>query len=186
MYNSRQKSWNTYKYLCVFVLPKCWFGYYSRLSAPKYTWLTIGEGEGHIWVRRKVWRVNVRDFQKNKFKRHSFCFNNFVISIVATSCPGLKKTCISVCPLGSKFKINIEDDLHVPLDSYNVLPDKGIYLSQMVGEDQTEPFRLHIPYLHVLLKPLLTIASYDYTWKLSPLGLKWRCLQYHLVPFLSS
>ena len=49
-----------------------------------------------------------------------------------------------------------------PLDSYNVLPDKGIYLSQMVGEDQTEPFRLHILYLHVLLKPLLTIASYNY------------------------
>ena len=72
-----------------------------------------------------------------------------------------------------------------PLDSYYVLPDKGIYLSQMVGQDQTEPCHLHILYLHVLLKPLLTIASYNLKKLISPLGLKWCCLQYHLVPFLS-
>ena len=83
--------------------------------------------------------------------------------------PGLKKTCISACPLGrqlanlfclaravapfSKFKINNIDNLHaslpigqVSMRSNNVLPDKRIYLSQMTGQDQTEPYQLHIHY----------------------------------------
>ena len=91
------------------------------------------------------------------------------MSIVAISHKGLKKSCISACPLGrqlpnlfclaraiapfSKFKINIEDDLHwslpigqVSMKSYNVLPDKRIYLSQMTGQDQTEPCHPHIRY----------------------------------------
>ena len=42
------------KHLCDFPLPQCWFGYYSHLSAPKYAWLNIGEGEGHICERTKV------------------------------------------------------------------------------------------------------------------------------------
>ena len=53
----------------------------------------------------------------------------------------------------SKFKNNIEDDLHgslpfgqVSMKSYNVLPDKRIYLSQMTGQDQTEPCHPHIRY----------------------------------------
>ena len=77
--------------------------------------------------------------------------------------------CISACPLGkqlanlfcfvraiapfSKFKNNIEDDLHgslpfgqVSVKSYNVLPDKRIYLSQMTGQDKTEPCHPHIRY----------------------------------------
>ena len=44
--NTRHKSWNMH--LCDFPLPQCWFGYYSRLSAPKYSWLNIGEGKEHI------------------------------------------------------------------------------------------------------------------------------------------
>ena len=121
------------KYLHAFALPQCWFGYYRCLSAPKCTWLNIGEKEGHIWVRRKVWRVNVRNFRKNKFKRNSFCFNDLWWVLWLCPTQGLKKTCISGCPypLGrqlanlfclpravapiSKFKINIEDDLHGPL-----------------------------------------------------------------------
>ena len=71
-YNTHQKSWNT----CVCLrFPDVDLGI-SRLSAPKDAWLNNGEGEGHIWVRRKVWRVNVRNFRKNKFKRNSFCFND--------------------------------------------------------------------------------------------------------------
>ena len=69
------------------------------------------------------------------------------MSIVAISYQGLKRSCISACPLGrqpanlfclaravvsfSKFKINIEDDLHgslpigqVSMKRYNLLPDK--------------------------------------------------------------
>ena len=40
-------------------------GYYGRLSASKYAWLNIGEGEGHIWVRTEVWRVNVTNCREN-------------------------------------------------------------------------------------------------------------------------
>ena len=54
IYNPCQKSWDT----CAFLLLQFWSGYYSRLSAPEYVWLNIGEGEGHIWVRTKVRRVN--------------------------------------------------------------------------------------------------------------------------------
>ena len=41
------------------------FGYYSRLSAPKYMWLNIREGDGHFWVRTNVWRANVRNLREN-------------------------------------------------------------------------------------------------------------------------
>ena len=54
------------KHLCDFLLPQCWFGYYSRLSAPKYAWLNIGEGEGHICERTKVSGV----------KTNGSCFND--------------------------------------------------------------------------------------------------------------
>ena len=53
------------KHLGDFPLPQCWFGYYSHLSGPKYMWLNIGEGEGHIWVRTKVRRMNAIHFRKN-------------------------------------------------------------------------------------------------------------------------
>ena len=43
-----QYSSQILKHLCDFPLPQCWFGYYSRLTAPKYAWLNIGEGEGQI------------------------------------------------------------------------------------------------------------------------------------------
>ena len=73
MYNSRHKSWNT---CVIFPFPQqCLFGYCSHLSAPKYAWLNIGEGEGHIWVRTKVRRVNVRKFQGKRV-----LFQRFVTS----------------------------------------------------------------------------------------------------------
>ena len=68
------------KHLCDFLLPQCWFGYYSRLSAPKYAWLNIGEGEGHIWVKMKVSGVNVRNLEKIQDKW--LLFQRFVTSIV--------------------------------------------------------------------------------------------------------
>ena len=43
-----QYSSQILKHLCNFPLPQRWFGYYSRLTAPKYAWLNIGEGEGEI------------------------------------------------------------------------------------------------------------------------------------------
>ena len=36
-----------------------------RHRAPKYASLNIGEGEGHISLRRKVRRVNVRRFREH-------------------------------------------------------------------------------------------------------------------------
>ena len=46
--NELQYSSQILKHLCDFPLPQCRFGYYSRLSAPKYVWLNIGGGEGYI------------------------------------------------------------------------------------------------------------------------------------------
>ena len=43
-----QYSSQILKHLCDFPLPLCWFGYYSRLTAPKCAWLNIGEEEGQI------------------------------------------------------------------------------------------------------------------------------------------
>ena len=43
--------------------------------------LNIGEGEGHIWMKTKVWRVNVRNLEKIQEKR--LLFQRFVTSIVA-------------------------------------------------------------------------------------------------------
>ena len=68
------------KHLCDFPLPQCWFGYYSRLSAPKYAWFNIGEGEGYIWLRTKVSGVNVRNLEKIQDKW--LLFQRFVTSIV--------------------------------------------------------------------------------------------------------
>ena len=50
----RRKPWELQyssqilKHLCDFPLPQCWFGYYSRLTASKYAWLNIAEGEGQM------------------------------------------------------------------------------------------------------------------------------------------
>ena len=77
---SLQYSSKILKHLCAFSLPQCWFGYYIRLSALKYALLNIGEGEGHIWVRTKVWRVNERNLKKIQDK--CLLFQRFVTSIV--------------------------------------------------------------------------------------------------------
>ena len=78
-----QYSSQILKHLCDFPLPQCWFGYYSRLSAPKYAWLNIGEGEGHISVTTRVSGVNVRNLEKIQDKW--LLFQRFVTSIVGTS-----------------------------------------------------------------------------------------------------
>ena len=43
-----QYSSQILKHLCDFPHPQCWFGYYSRLTASKYAWLNIAEGEGQM------------------------------------------------------------------------------------------------------------------------------------------
>ena len=60
-----QYSSQILKHLCSFPIPQCWFVYCSHLSTPKYAWLNIGEGEGHISARTKVPGVNVRNFPEN-------------------------------------------------------------------------------------------------------------------------
>ena len=75
-----QYSSQILKHLCDFPLPQCWFGYYSRLTAPKYAWLSIGEGEGQIKVRTKVSGGNVRNLDKIQDKW--LLFQRFVTSIV--------------------------------------------------------------------------------------------------------
>ena len=64
-----------------FFPPQCWFGICSHLSAPKYAWLNIGEGEGCIWLRTKVWRVNV--WNSEKIQDKCLLFQRFLTSIVA-------------------------------------------------------------------------------------------------------
>ena len=83
--NELQYSPQILKHLCDFPLPQCWFGYYSRLSAPKYARLNIGEGEGHIRVKTKVWRVNVQNFPK--IQENGFCFNDLWWVLLPVSQP---------------------------------------------------------------------------------------------------
>ena len=63
-----QYSSQILKHLCSFPIPQCWFVYCSHLSTPKYAWLNIGEGKGHISARTKVPGVNVRNFPENSSK----------------------------------------------------------------------------------------------------------------------
>ena len=77
-YNTRHKSWNT----CVIFPSPMLIWDCNHLSAPKYAWLNIGEGEGHIWMSTKVWRVNVRNWEKIQDKW--FLFQRFVTSIVGS------------------------------------------------------------------------------------------------------
>ena len=88
--NELQYSSQILKHLCDFPLLQCWFGYYSHLSAPTYARLNIGEGEGHIRVRTKVWRVNVQNFPKIQEKW--VLFQWFVTSIVASKSTSLLAT----------------------------------------------------------------------------------------------
>jgi len=76
-YNPRHKSWNT----CVIFPSPMSIWVCSHFSAPKYARLNIGEGERHIWVRTKVWSVNVRNLEKIQDKW--LLFQWFVTSIVA-------------------------------------------------------------------------------------------------------
>ena len=67
-YNPRHKSWST----CVIFPSPMLIWISSHFIAPKYARLNIGEGEGHIWVRAKVWRVNVRNIGENSRQMASF------------------------------------------------------------------------------------------------------------------
>ena len=61
-YNTRHKSWNT----CVrFPFPNVNLGITVVSVLQKYAWLNVGEGDGHLWVRTNVWRVNVRNLWEN-------------------------------------------------------------------------------------------------------------------------
>ena len=76
-----QYSSKILKHLCLFPLPQCWFGYHSGLSASKYAWLNIGEGEG-TFQGGKQCEVEISwFFQKIREKR--CLFQRFVTSIVA-------------------------------------------------------------------------------------------------------
>ena len=76
IYNPRHKSWNT----CVIFPSPMLIWVCRHFSAPKYDRLNIGEGEGHIWVRIKVWRVNVRNLEKIQNKW--LLIQRFVTSIL--------------------------------------------------------------------------------------------------------
>ena len=77
---SQQYSSKILKHLCLFPLPQCWFGYHSGLSASKYAWLNIGEGEG-TFQGGKQCEVEISWlFQKIREKR--CLFQRFVTSIV--------------------------------------------------------------------------------------------------------
>ena len=62
----------------------------NHFSAPKYAWLNIGEGKGHIWVRTKVWRVNVRNLENIQDKW--LLFPRFLTSIVVSLSKGGSRT----------------------------------------------------------------------------------------------
>ena len=56
--------------------------YYSRLSAPKYAWLNIGEGEGTFqW--EQGWEERMSDILE-KIQEKRFLFQRFVTIIVAS------------------------------------------------------------------------------------------------------
>ena len=74
----RHKSWNT----CVIFPSPTLIWVCSHFSAPKYARLNIGEGERHIWVRTKVWSVNVRNLEKIQDK--GLLFQRLVTSIEAS------------------------------------------------------------------------------------------------------
>ena len=55
-----------------FPLLQFWFGYYSRLSAPKYGWLNIGEGEGAHLSEYKSVKSEYEILEKIQEKRCLF------------------------------------------------------------------------------------------------------------------
>ena len=51
--DKQQSSSKILKHLSAFPLPQSLFGYFSGLSASKYAWLNIGEGEGALQWEQK-------------------------------------------------------------------------------------------------------------------------------------
>ena len=102
-----QYSSKILKHLCLFPLPQCWFGYHSGLSASKYAWLNIGEGEGTFQGGKQCEVEISRFFQKIREKR--CLFQRFVTSIVAwtTVTWGLIEGRLSIT-----FKSNGKRDLY--------------------------------------------------------------------------
>ena len=77
-----------------FSAPQCWFGFAVISVLQNTLGSTLGKEIGHIWVRTKVWRVNVRNLEKIQDKW--LLFQRFVKSIVASTSLKIKK--ISVQP----------------------------------------------------------------------------------------
>ena len=114
-------------------------------------------GIAQHWGRRgahlsegKVWRVNVRNFQK--INSRETVSVSMICDEYCSYVPPLDRQLANllflpraVAPF-SKFKINMRMTCMGlrPLD--NALPHKRIYLSQMTRQDQTEPYQLHICY----------------------------------------
>ena len=61
--------------LCVF-LPQCWFGYYNRLSAPKYTFCSTFRGRRWALLSENKCVKSECKKIKRKFKGNGFCFND--------------------------------------------------------------------------------------------------------------
>ena len=61
-FNTRQKSWNT---RVSFPFPSVDLGIIVVSVLQNNCGVNIGEGEGHIWVRTKARRVNVRNVPQN-------------------------------------------------------------------------------------------------------------------------
>ena len=152
-YNTSHKSWNT---CVIFPPPQCWFGYYSRLSAPKYAWLNIGEGEGHIWVRTGVSGVNVRNLKKIQDKW--LLFQRFVTSIVA---------------LPRRFLIPA-------LHSVSQLGKRGYSIKFYTGgtAPRSNPFSFYIPFLTENAPFLICIPTID-KWYLFRIA----SIELYLFPF---
>ena len=47
-----------------FSTPQCWFGFAVISVLQNTLSATLGREKGHIWVRTKMWRVNVRNLEK--------------------------------------------------------------------------------------------------------------------------
>ena len=99
-YNTCHKPWNT----CMSSsLPQFWFGYYSRLSATKYAWLNIAEGEWHIGLRTMVRRVNVGNGSGSFKMKRGCCDLNLLsylpdwVCVFSSFCCGLVHELDLIC-----------------------------------------------------------------------------------------
>ena len=127
-----QYSSKILKHWCAFPLPRCWFGYYSHLSAPKYVWLNTGEGEGLIWVRKKGAMIECKK---------QCLFQRFVMSIVA-----------SIRSLRSMDRSFQARSFHLIL--HPVIPLRDLQLMKLISTVSNFIFILTFPNSFPLMVPL--------------------------------